>query len=111
MSRVPERRAHRRFIINVIASIERADSGGVLGHVTDLSLGGIRLVCLGFEVQLQNLLRVKLDLDGTEVTMMSRLVRIKKLDGLAQELALEFVEADAKGLELLEHYLESHGEH
>ena len=111
MSRVPERRVHQRFIIDVIASIERADSGGVLGHVMDLSLGGIRLVCLGFKVELQNLLRVKLDLDGTEVTMMSRLVWIKKLDGLAQELALGFVEADAKSIEVLQHYLESHGEH
>ena len=111
MSRVPERRVHQRFIVDVIASIERAGSGGVHGHVMDLSLGGIRLVCLGFKIELQKLLRVKLDLAGIEVTMRSRLVWIKKLDGLAQEIGLEFVKADAKSLGVLQHYLESHVEH
>ena len=100
------RRKYSRVRTDVLFSIARVDSGNALGYAVDVSLGGIRFQVVGLEFQIGEVLRVSLDLDGTEVSALAKLVRITPLDAFTNELALAFVEVDATTLKLLEDYLE-----
>lgn len=100
------RRKYSRVRTDALISIARVDSGDALGCAVDVSLGGIRFQAVGLEFQIGEVLRVTLNLGGTEVSALAKLVRITPLDAFTNELALAFVEVDATTLKLLEDYLE-----
>jgi hypothetical protein len=93
-------------MIDVIVSITRVGAADVVGHTVDLSLGGIRFVCPALEVEAGEVLRVTLDLRDTKLSMAGKVVRITNPNAHALELALAFVEMDARTLELLRAFLE-----
>ncbi len=93
-------------MIDVIVSIARAGSANVVGHTVDLSLGGIHFVCPTLEVEIGELLHVTLDLRGTKVSMAGKVVRVTNPNAFARELALAFVQMEARTLELLRMFLE-----
>ena len=100
------RRKYPRVMADALFSIARVDSGDGLGYAVDVSLGGIRFQAVGLEFQIGEVLRVSLNLGGTEVNAIGKLVRITPLDAFTNELALAFVQVDASTLKLLEEYLE-----
>ncbi len=101
-----ERRKHPRIMMDVIVSIARVGAADVVGHTADLSLGGIRFVCHALEVEIGEVLHITLDLRDTKLSMAGKVVRITKPNTHALELALAFVEMDARTLELLRVFLE-----
>jgi len=90
----------------VLFSVTRMDAPDGLAYAVDFSLGGIRFQCVGLKFKVGQLLHVRLNLGGTEVGAIGKLVRITKPDAFTQELALAFVEVEAHTLKLLEEYLE-----
>ena len=91
-----------------LVSIAPVDEREVLGRTLDLSRGGIRFQCPGLDVQPGDLLRVNLSLAGRQISVLGKLVRLTELDGLNQEFALAFVEADAESIELLQEIFGDH---
>ena len=100
------RRKYPRVKTEAVFSVTRLDTSDGVAHVVDLSLGGIRFQCVGLEFEVGEMLRVSLNLSGIEMNAIGQLVRITQLDAFTQELALAFVEVDARALKLLEEYLE-----
>ena len=96
-----DRRKYPRVRTEAIVSIEQVEAKDVLAQAIDLSLGGIRFQCVGLDVEPGELLRVTLNLDGSDVSAVGELVRATDLDAFTQELALALVEVDARTLELL----------
>ena len=101
-----DRRKYQRVMTEALVSIARVESADVVAHAVDLSEGGIRFQCVGLEVELGELLRVTLNLGGSEVSAVGKVVRITELDAFSEELALALVEVDARTLELLHEHLE-----
>ncbi len=100
------RRKYPRVQTEVLFSVTRVDASDGVAHAVDLSLGGIRFQSVGLEFEVGQILRVVLNLGGTEVSAIGKLMRITQPDAFTQELALAFVEVDARALKLLEEYLE-----
>ncbi len=100
------RRKYPRVRTEVLFSVTRMDAPDGVASAVDFSLGGIRFQCVGIEFKVGQLLHVRLNLGGTEVGAIGKLVRITKPDAFTQELALAFVEVEARTLKLLEQYLE-----
>ncbi len=96
-----DRRKYPRVRTEAVVSIEQVEAKDVLAQAIDLSLGGIRFQCVGLDVEPGELLRVTLNLDGSDVSAVGKLVRVTDLDAFTQELALALVEVDARTLELL----------
>ena len=96
-----DRRKYPRVRTEAIVSIEQVEAKDVLAQAIDLSLNGIRFQCVGLDVEPGELLRVTLNLDGSDVSAVGELVRVTDLDAFTQELALALVEVDARTLELL----------
>lgn len=100
-----DRRRYSRVPLESVVAVSRATLIDVIAQARDLSLGGVRFVVDGMELQLGDALRVTLDLEGETVTVVGQLVRITELDDMRQEVALAFLEADDASLELLRRYL------
>ncbi len=100
------RRKYPRVKTEVLFSITRVDASDGVAYAVDLSLGGICFQCVGLEFGVGEFLRVSLNLGETEVSAIGKLVRITTLDAFTKELAMAFVEVDARTLKLLEEYLE-----
>jgi hypothetical protein len=101
------RRKYPRVKTDVLFAVARVDSGDGVAYAVDLSLGGIRFQAVGLRFEIGEILRITLNLDGTEVSAVGKLVRITQLDAFTQELALAFAEVDARTLKLLEDHLEN----
>jgi hypothetical protein len=93
-------------MIDVIVSIARVGATDVVGHTVDLSLGGILFVCPALEAEIGEVLYMTLDLRDTKLSMAGKVVRITKPNAYALELALAFLQVDARTLELLRVFLE-----
>ncbi len=106
MVKVPkfDRRKYPRVRTDAVAAIERVDSPNVVAYAVDLSLGGIRFQYLGtgLEFEIGELVQMTLNLGDTDVSAAGEIMRIEDLDTSAHELAVAFVELDARTLELLQ---------
>ena len=103
------RRKYPRVATETMVSVARVGSSELLGWSLDVSPGGIRFQWVGLEVEVGEILRITLDLGGHQASAVGKVVRVAALDAIAREVALAFVEADARTLELIEHHLEGDG--
>jgi hypothetical protein len=103
------RRKYPRVATETMVSVARVGSSDLLGWSLDVSPGGIRFQWVGLEVEVGEILRITLDLGGQQASAMGKVVRVVALDAIAREVALAFVEADARTLELIENHLEADG--
>jgi hypothetical protein len=103
------RRKYPRVATETMVSVARVGSSDLLGWSLDVSPGGIRFQWVGLEVEVGELLRITLDLGGHQASALGKVVRVAQLDAIAREVALAFVEADARTLELIENHLEGDG--
>ena len=101
-----DRRKYPRMTTHEVISIERMNRDDVSAQAVNLSMGGICFQWDSHEVQLRELLTVTLNLEGTEVSLVGKVVRITDRGPFVQELALAFTELDAKVIELLQEYVE-----
>jgi hypothetical protein len=100
-----ERRAYRRIGYDMVVGISRATLIDVAAQARDLSLGGIRFVVEGLDLQLADTLRVALDLDGRSISVVGQLVRVTEIDDHSQDVALAFYQVDPQALHILERTL------
>ena len=100
------RRKYLRVATETMVSVARVGSSDLLGWSLDVSPGGIRFQWVGLEVEVGEILRITLDLGGHQASAVGKVVRVAALDPIAREVALAFVEADARTLELIEQHLE-----
>jgi hypothetical protein len=105
----PNRRKYPRVATETMVAVARVGSSDLLGWSLDVSPGGIRFQWVGLEVEVGEILRITLDLGGQQANAVGRVVRVARLDAIAREVALAFIEADARTLELIEHHLEGDG--
>jgi hypothetical protein len=96
-----ERRAYSRVMIESVVSVARANLIDVVAQAQDLSMGGIRFVIDGMDLELGDVLRVTVELDGRVVTAVGQLVRATELDEYRQEVAMAFLEVEPTSLALM----------
>ncbi len=96
------RRGYARISYEAIVSVARASVVDVAAQALDVSLGGLRFEVEGLELQLDDTVRVTLELEGQPITVIGQLVRVTELDAFTQEVALAFLEVDPEALAILE---------
>ncbi len=96
------RRGYARISYEAIVSVGRASVVDVAAQALDVSLGGLRFEVEGLELQLDDTVRVTLELEGQPITVIGQLVRVTELDAFSQEVALAFLEVDPEALSILE---------
>lgn len=96
------RRGYARISYEAIVSVGRASVVDVAAQALDVSLGGLRFEVEGLELQLDDTVRVTLELEGQPITVIGQLVRVTELDAFSQEVALAFLEVDPEALAILE---------
>jgi hypothetical protein len=62
-----------------------------LAHAVDVSLGGVRVQCVGLNIQPGELLRVTFTFAQRSVPVVGQCVRVEQLDDIAQDVALRFL--------------------
>jgi hypothetical protein len=82
-------------------SIERLDGQDRVGHMTDLSLGGVRFQSVGPRLTREEVVRIAFSMGADTFTFFGRTVRIKKLDAFSQEVTLAFAGMDPERRETL----------
>lgn len=85
-----DRRRYPRSSIDCMLSVQRRGASGSLAHVSDMSAGGVRFQCVGFNMALEEEVEVQFTLGEAAFGLFGRTVRIAKLDEFAQEVALIF---------------------
>ena len=99
------RRDYSRVSYEAIVSVSRASMVDVAAQALDMSIGGLKFEVEGLELQLDEAVRVTLEIEGQPVTVVGQLVRVIDVDAFSQEVALAFLEVDAETLAVLEESL------
>ncbi len=105
-----DRREFTRMDLDSVVSVSRATVSDVVAQVRDLSLGGIKFLVEGMELDLGDILRVTLELGGGTADVVGQLVRVTEVDDLSQEIALAFLDVDSESHELMQEHLPEHEE-
>jgi len=82
-------------------SVEQMDGHDRVGHITDLSLGGVRFQSVGPRLTREEVVRIAFNMGEDTFIFFGRTVRIKKLDAFSQEVALAFTGMDPERREAL----------
>lgn len=101
----PERRRHPRVRTDIMLSIERLDGHGRVGHIMDMSLGGVRLQSVGHRLIREEVVRLAFNMGGDMFIFFAKAIRIKKLDAFSQEVTLAFTGMDPERREVLQRNL------
>ena len=104
-----ERRCYSRVRLESVVSVARANLIDVVAQARDLSIGGIRFVVEGMELELGNVLRVTIELGGATMNVIGQLVRLTDIDEFRQEVALAFLDVDDESLALMREHLATDG--
>ena len=100
-------RKYPRVRIQGVVSVSRTEPPDLSGEAVDLSMGGVRFRCPAFDVGAGQHLQVTIDLEGKELCLLAKVIRVIELDAFAHELAVSFVSLDAATQERLERYVEN----
>ena len=99
------RRGYSRVGFEAIVSVARASMVDVAAQALDVSLGGLRFEVEGLDLQLEDTVRVTLEIEGQLLTVVGQLVRVTDLDDFAQEVAMAFLEVDDDAMSIMEESL------
>jgi len=99
-------RKYPRVRIDADVSVTRMASPETSGRTVDLSLGGIRFVCVALEAKLGDVIGVCLNMDGIKVNLEGKVVRVTEMDDFIGEIALAFADMDSFTHQVLEEYME-----
>jgi len=102
---VDGRRDYSRVSYEAVVSVARASMVDLAAQALDMSIGGLRFEVEGLELELDETVRVTLEVEGQPITVVGQLVRVTEIDAFSQEVALAFLEVDPETLELLEQSL------
>ena len=96
-----ERRAYSRLRLEAVVSVSRANLMDIVAQAQDVSLGGLRFLSDGIEMELGDVLRVSIQVDGKPVEATGQVVRLTELGDFQTEVAMAFLEVESDNLELL----------
>lgn len=99
-------RKYPRVRIDADVSVAHTASPEASGRAFDLSLGGIRFMCVELEAKLGDMVGVCLNLDGIKLTLEGKVVRVTEMDDFVREVALAFVDIDSFTRQVLDEYME-----
>ena len=103
----PDRRTDPRVRTDSMLSVEQLDGHERVGHILDLSPGGIRFQSVGSRLTSGEVVRIAFKMDSASYTVFGKAVRIKNLDAFSQEVALAFTGMDPERRETLRRDLHS----
>lgn len=95
------RRQFPRLGLETMVSVSLTTPVEIVARACDLSEGGARFVVEGVELDEGDVLRICFRVGDQERTAVGQLVRLTDLDGLRQEAAVAFLDADNRLLEAL----------
>jgi hypothetical protein len=101
----PERRKHRRLRSDQTFTVTPFAGREMMAECKDVSLGGVRFAVVGYDLREDELMRVTFNLGQESVSAIGRVARLKKLDPITIEAALEFVRIDPWAERLFEELL------
>ena len=99
------RRKYVRVRTEQLVAICRLGYRAGLAHALDVSLGGIRLQCVGLGARLGDMLKVTLTLGDVTKALVGQIMRVENLDEFTQEVALSFVKMNDETRRQLEEHL------
>ena len=97
----PDKRGSARVRMDSMLSVERLDGHDRVGHIEDLSLGGVRFQSVGPRLVREEVVRVAFNVQADTFTFFGRAVRIERLDPFSQEVSLAFTGMDPERREVL----------
>ena len=97
-----ERRKYRRIATDQVISFAPVETRDLLGVGRNISAGGIRFEAVGCEINLGDTLRVTFNVAEHTVVAVGKVVWATEMDPITTDVGIEFVEADATVLEILE---------
>jgi hypothetical protein len=97
----PDKRGSARVRVDSMLSVERLEGDDRVGHIEDLSLGGVRFQSVGPRLVREEVVRVAFNMGTDTFTLFGRISRLKQLDPFSQEVALVFTGMDPERREAL----------
>ena len=97
----PDKRGSARVPMDSMLSVERLDGHDRVGHIEDLSLGGVRFQSVGPRLVREEVVRVAFNVGAETFTLFGRINRIRQLDAFSQEVTLAFSGMDPERKEAL----------
>jgi hypothetical protein len=105
--RLKDRRKYPRIPSSDVVSFSEVEKSHKLGVARDFSPGGIRFFAMGCEIELGKVLEVNFYVGPTFISAVGRVVHATEVDGLTNDIGLEFVELEPVAAALIrEHYKE-----
>ena len=102
MAESHERRKYARIATDQMISIAPMDAGELLAHGKDVSVGGIRFIVVGCELDLGDTIRVTFNLGDETVAAVGRVSWATEMDPLTTDIGLEFIDIDPEVLRMIE---------
>lgn len=102
MDSLIERRKYLRIETGDLISVGPVDRRDRLAVSRNLSIGGIRFEVVGFEVDLNEVLRITFNVAGHTVVAVGRVVWAIDVDPITLDVGIEFVDIDPRALRLLQ---------
>jgi hypothetical protein len=102
MDSLIERRKYLRIETGDLISVGPVDRRDRLAVSKNLSTGGIRFEVVGFEVDLNEVLRITFNVGGHTVVAVGRVAWAIDVDPITLDVGIEFVDIDPRALRLLQ---------
>lgn len=102
MDHLIERRKYVRIDTGDVISVGPVDSRDRLAVSKNISTGGIRFEVVGFDVELNEVLRITFNVGEHTVVAVGRVAWAIDVDPITLDVGLEFVDIDPRALRLLQ---------
>jgi hypothetical protein len=102
MDSLIERRKYLRIETGDLISVGPVDRRDRLAVSKNLSTGGIRFEVVGFEVDLNEVLRITFNVGDHTVVAVGRVAWAIEVDPITLDVGIEFVDIDPRALRLLQ---------
>lgn len=96
-----ERRAFSRLRLESVVSVSRANLMDMVAQAQDVSIGGLRFLSEGLEMELGDVIRVAIQVDGEPLEAIGQVVRLTELGDFQTEVAMAFLEVEDANFEAL----------
>lgn len=86
----PNRRREPRVRSEGMLTVEQMSGSERVGHIMDLSAGGVRFQTVGTRVTFDEVVRIAFNVGEETFNLFGKAVRVQNLDAFSQEVALSF---------------------
>ena len=97
----PDKRGSARVRMDGMLSVEQLDGHDRVGHMEDVSLGGLRFQSVGSRLVREEVVRVAFNVGTDTFTFFGRINRVRQMDAFSQVVTLAFTGMDPERREAL----------